>query len=252
MAEPVSKFANLISTRNFNNPSELYRPPVKPFDSNLHESITEIHPPMDSTDDTPRPIKRRKLSFSKQEEEIPYPENFFSSPSPFTGAEQQPPAAVVKLFKESYAVHTIKMINVNRYEYAMTPPSTLNLLGSLDDYDIPSKIYRPPHYSLTSDVPERPREYAGLLFHLKGGEGITHLDTWDDSVPESAQSGRVLPLLSVGIGGWEYAGSPPSVKEVKRWLADDKRACPVGRSKMKSQVRFYCILFSVLSNSTLR
>ncbi|KAF8078614.1 hypothetical protein FPV67DRAFT_1465830 [Lyophyllum atratum] len=228
----------LIDTIPGNDLSELADNPslvaTESYDPTIRESAAKTHPTIDSTDDTPRPVKRRKLSFSLQGEEIPHG-TFFSSPSPFTGPVQLPTAAVVKLLRESYAVHTIKAINMNRYEYAVPPPSAVNLRNSLDDYDVPRKIYRPPHYSLISDVPERPKEYAGLLFRLKGGEGITHLDIWDDSVQSTVQSEWLSPLLSTGIGGWEYASSPPSVKEVKRWLAVNKGGSPMAR-KMQSQI----------------
>ncbi|GLB36160.1 putative DNA polymerase type-B family protein [Lyophyllum shimeji] len=210
--------------------------PISPLEPFHRDLILDASPPLDAIDDTPRPAKRRKLGFSTQDEEVPPPGFFFSSPSPFTGSIQQPPAVTVKLLRESYAVHTVKAVNMNRYEYAIAPPAASDLLNSLDDYDLPSRIYRPPYYSVASDVPGRPREYGGLLFHLKGGDGITHLDAWADSVQANVQPERPFPLLSTGIGGWEYASAPPSVREVKRWLAEGLRDSTRAPAKLKSQI----------------
>ncbi|KAF5370238.1 hypothetical protein D9615_010070 [Tricholomella constricta] len=206
--------------------------PVEPPEPSSHGTLSETDLDMG---DTHRPAKRRKLSFFSEIEEISYPGNFFSSPSPFTGPTQQPMVPVIKLLRESYAVHTITAVNMNRYEYAISPPSASYLLGNMDVYTIPSKIYCPPYYSLASDAPDRPKEYGGLLFHLKSGEGVTHLDAWEgsDTAQGGLQSGRVSPLLPTRIGGWEYAESVPSVKEVKRWLAENNP--PAVHAKMKSQ-----------------
>ncbi|KAG5647998.1 hypothetical protein DXG03_007032 [Asterophora parasitica] len=206
----------------------------KPSTSNgiLSEGSPDIGPL-----DTARPAKRQKLGFSLEDEEIPpYLGNYFSSPSPCPEPVFRPTVPVRKLLKESYAVHTMKTINMNRYAYAMPPPTAFDLLISTGDYTIPTKVYRPPYYSSILDAPDRPKEYGGLTFHLKGGEGVTTLDPWDatDSARERFQLGRVPPLLSRGIGGWEYANSPPSVKEVKRWLSQD--SFPALRGKMKSQI----------------
>jgi DNA polymerase zeta len=128
-------------------------------------------------------------------------------------------------------------LNINGYLYSPPPPSTSDLLASLDDLNIPSKIYRSPYYSKESDAPERSREYAGLLYHLKGGEGLANLDDWDDGL----QKGKAESLRAVnpaGVGGWEYASSPPSVKTVKTWLMFDNGKSSSGpkRSNPQSQV----------------
>ena len=64
------------------------------------------------------------------------------------------------------------------YQYVRPPPTSSELLSSMERYDVPSKIYRDPFYSNVSDVPEKPREYAGLVFHLKGNDNITDLEDW--------------------------------------------------------------------------
>lgn len=108
---------------------------------------------------------------------------------------------------------------------------------------MPSKIYLVAHYSEEDDAPEKPREYGGLIFTLKGGDGIAVLDDWVhfDQVdyPDTTffQADRVE---TDGIGGWEYASTPPSVREVGKWLvSDDGKANPGNSNKkgLRSQVR---------------
>ncbi len=106
----------------------------------------------------------------------------------------------------------------------------------MDYYGIPSKVYQNPYYSIESDAPERPREYAGLVFHLKGGTGVSVLEDFQTGVaPEPSTSGHVLS--GAGVHGWEYASLPPSVKEVRKWLMKHKDIPTAAKPKKSSQVR---------------
>ncbi|KAI0963568.1 hypothetical protein AcW1_000610 [Taiwanofungus camphoratus] len=112
--------------------------------------------------------------------------------------------------------------NPNRYVYAHLPPSTSELVGSVDNYGIPSKIYRDPYYSKQSDVPEKPREYAGLVFHLKGGDVLEEWHSASRTLVDNSALKRTTKLHSIGISGWEYASSAPSPGRVRGWLEDEK------------------------------
>ncbi|KAG9104750.1 DNA polymerase zeta [Ceratobasidium sp. 370] len=101
------------------------------------------------------------------------------------------------------------------YEYNRRPPNKRELLDLLASYGLPSKIYRAPFYSKEEDVPEQPMRYAGRVFHIKGGTGVGSLGDWESN--GHAES-HPLTLESEGLNGWEYAGAPPSVAAVKRWL----------------------------------
>ncbi|KAG7452885.1 DNA/RNA polymerase [Guyanagaster necrorhizus] len=118
-----------------------------------------------------------------------------------------------------HSQHILKYTpNANGFEYARQPPSVSDLLASLYMHNIPSKIYRPPYYSKEIDAPDRPREYAGLVYHLKGGKGIKNLPAWEPIGSEIWNS-----LVEAGDAqGWEYAGHPPSVKSVRAWLKSDE------------------------------
>ena len=126
------------------------------------------------------------------------------------------------------------------YRYALPPPTTAALLASVDEYGIPSKVYRSPYYSKAGDAPERPREYAGLVFHLKGGAGLDTLEEWAGSTPDDiGHVGKGKRRLDpTGVTGWEYASAPPSAREVRRWLQSPVGRKTVGpeRPKRPSQV----------------
>jgi len=169
--------------------------------------------------------------------------------SPIQGGEEHPPSATIQSAKErmslinaravklSRAFNTCKATNLNRYAYSVPPPSLQDLKESLPVFGLASKIYQAPHYSNDSDIPEIPKEFAGLVYRLKGGQGIATLEEWStDKGNEGGNSPDVLHRLNAtGIGGWEYASHPPSVKEVRVSLncrAKEKRAKEVSRSQV--------------------
>ncbi|KAJ6604659.1 hypothetical protein DFH09DRAFT_1242601 [Mycena vulgaris] len=126
-----------------------------------------------------------------------------------------------------------KISNMNRYAYAPTPPSISQLLETM----VPAKIYRTPFYSNDNDAPERPREYGGKLFHLKGNEeSLKSLEDWEEyaacsASPKGAFTGCSIPYSS----GWEYSGSPPSVRQVKKYLASEEGRIPFSKSRLEAR-----------------
>lgn len=168
---------------------------------------------------------------------------------PIQGGEEHPPSATALSAKErmslinaravklSRVFNTCKATNLNRYVYSVPPPSLRDLKESLQMFGLASKIYQAPYYSNDSDIPEIPKEFAGLVYRLKGGQGIATLEEWStDKGNDGDNSPDVLHCLnSTGIGGWEYAGHPPSVKEVRLSLncgEKKKRAKEVLRSQV--------------------
>ncbi|KAI0348054.1 hypothetical protein BDW22DRAFT_1350202 [Trametopsis cervina] len=119
------------------------------------------------------------------------------------------------------------------YVYAPKPPKAEDLRMTTDMYDIPSKIYQAPYYSLDNDAPLRPREFAGLVFNLKGGTGVKNLQQWvpEENTPFDAPSRG----SSLDIYGWEYAGLPPGRREVQRWLEKNKMTF-LSQKKKSSQI----------------
>ncbi len=184
--------------------------PLIPLSTEVEaEALPEV---TTSTDPDGRPTKRRKLS--------PPPEDVVQST-----VSSNPSSAPVSHSPSRLTPHTLPILyhGRNAYVYRSQPPTAAELVGSTDQYGIPSKVYRNPYYSKESDAPERPREYAGLVFHLKGGDGITDLEEWkpDESAP-SVRGSPSCALERTGVDGWEYASAPPSVKQVRKWLEEQK------------------------------
>ena len=122
----------------------------------------------------------------------------------------------------------------NSFVYVYPPPTIPELLSTIEDYGLPRKIYRDPFYSNADDIPCRPREYAGLVYHLQGDDSrLKTLEEWETKTFDPLATGDKSSVLSPG--GWEYSNCPPSRRQTMVWLKDnppieDKRA------KMRSQV----------------
>lgn len=185
-----------------------------------------------------RPSKRRRLD--------PQSPEAGCSTSSHSTSSNSAPRALLATWSSSQPLMSFPASNSSRYGknvyvYASRPPTSAELIGSTDEHAIPRKIYRDPWYSRESDAPEQPREYASLVFHLKGGEGIGNLEDWKsgESAPAPSASGEpARPLDPTGVGGWEYASMPPTVRQVRQWLKEqngrlDARAV---RVKDSSQV----------------
>ncbi|CAE7105599.1 unnamed protein product, partial [Rhizoctonia solani] len=138
-----------------------------------------------------------------------------------------------RLVNITYRAPAPSAIQTSVYEYNRRPPSTKDLVDSLADYGLPSKIHRMPYYSNEEDVPGQPMRYAGRVYHIKGGTGVGSLEHW-----ESNEAPAPVLQDAPEITGWEYAGVPPSSKVVKQWLdsvpsQDARRAPNLGRSQIE-------------------
>ena len=140
----------------------------------------------------------------------------------------------------SQAYQTCKLKSVNQFQYHLPPPSTKELLGSCDIAGIPQKVYQAPYYSVATDVPDKPKEYGGLMFTLKG-KNLASLDEWrfGDNVASDWPVSFDGTFQTEGIAGWEYAGQPPSVRQTRKWLQDNRKKTKGADKprKLRSQVR---------------
>lgn len=113
------------------------------------------------------------------------------------------------------------------FTYALKPPSTSELLSSMFDIGLETRVHRDPYYSKPEDAPERAREYGGLKFRLQGGTGVGSLEEWASTLhgasKDTSPSRGILParrpkLEGGGILGWEYSSVPPSRRQAEEWL----------------------------------
>lgn len=170
--------------------------------------------------------------------------------NPFIVAEEpgSPPASLsaterasliaARAVQLSKVFNTCKTENTNQYVYSVQPPTPLELDRGLQNLGLPTRIYRAPFYSKDIDIPENTKEFAGLTYRLKGGEGIATLDEW--SIKPSSTSDQTLHQKShlnpTGIGGWEYASHPPSIKQVRLEMPRIKKEGYFQR-RLRSQVK---------------
>lgn len=115
----------------------------------------------------------------------------------------------------------------------------------MEDYGQPCKIYQNPWYSKASDAPERPREYAGLVYHLKGGTGLGIVEDWKEDVDDAScdrdqtNHSTTRELHPRFIDGWEYTGLPPGHRETRKWAkvhpneSSDEKHRPSPRSQVR-------------------
>lgn len=101
------------------------------------------------------------------------------------------------------------------YAYAFIPPDTSSLMKSFNVHGLPNKEYRDPFYSNSQDLPQRPREYAGRVFDLRSGTGMAFLSPWKANLVDEPVRQESMRHESCG---WEYAGWPPSKRNIKLWL----------------------------------
>lgn len=149
------------------------------------------------------------------------------------GAGLNPPSQTAVLTKSFPRLTLSPAGKTTSFIYAAKPPTAVELVATTDHYNVPGKIYQAPYYSNESDAPERPREYAGLVFDLKGGTGIANLEEW------KSEEGPGLDMRSMGgpsgVCGWEYASLPPGLSEVRKWLKENK-AVTLQKKERSSQV----------------
>ena len=169
-----------------------------------------------------------------------------SPPSSPIHLEPQPEAPVAVY--SSSALPTDKILDRALYMYACTPPHLSELMASMQDYNLPDKLWRMAYYSREHDAPEKPREYAGLQYHLKGGEGLSTLEEWESVTTNDthvskhnteAKRKNITRRWPAFGSGWEFASSPPSSQQVRRWLGKHPRLSPAEIRKARSQVFVY-------------
>lgn len=225
----------------------------------LHNRITHKDPTTKQPQPQPQPSQR---ALHQDELHQIVEESLSSSPriSSPTGLGSHSEAPVAVYASSSFPLD--KALNTSSYEYGTRPPSTSALIASMQDHHLPQKLYQMAHYSKENDAPEKPREYAGLLYHLKGGEGLNVLDEWDsghDSI--NIHAGKCLAPDAKGknvpyrwparSAGWEFASSPPSPREVRRWLAQHPHMSPADMRKARSQVLLVLKLYLIETDFSL-
>ncbi|KAH8102662.1 hypothetical protein BXZ70DRAFT_798056 [Cristinia sonorae] len=151
-----------------------------------------------------RPQKRRKLG-------VDHAEMPLSSYAFWLSSTANKQASLFSGFSSGFRA------SLNSYQYQLQPPTIAQLTSTMEAYNLPHKIYQAPYYSVANDASDHPWEFAGLSYHIKGSMGVNVLEEWDGAVTETS-------FLEVPghLWGWEYASSPPTPKQVRRWWQENK------------------------------
>ncbi|KAJ5726189.1 C4-type zinc-finger of DNA polymerase delta [Penicillium malachiteum] len=111
-------------------------------------------------------------------------------------------------------------------------PGTNEVVSTMNNYDRPSVVYQKAYYSNESDVPERPRQYAGREFRLES-DTIQFLPEFDPSGNLPGMFGEHFPISldeeqqgkidrhlreTCTIREWEFAAVSPTRSEVIEWF----------------------------------
>ena len=143
----------------------------------------------------------------------------------------------------------------NAFAYGHAPPAITDLLSTLAHYDVPNQVYIDPFYSKESDVPEKPWEFAGLMYHLKGGSSLGNLKGWNDGTNMTRLTDHDRNVFldwfdGTGVGGWEYASTPPSTNDVRLWLKEDSDSALSRKQASVTQV-FYQLVSLIFQRMDL-
>lgn len=190
--------------------------------------------PMDEDSGDIRPIKKAKRATFDALGIQWSPENGTTHSLPLDNSSTTPRA----VFSSQFSSPMIPARPGCIFMYTIAPPKRSIVASTLEDHGQPSKIYRNPWYSKASDAPERPREYAGLVYHLKGGTGLGILDEWEDSIGTGEDDAKLrvqsstLGLAAQSFDGWEYAGLPPGHRQVAKWVAENPIKISPTRAKI--------------------
>lgn len=117
------------------------------------------------------------------------------------------------------------------FVFGESPPSTEEVLSTMQSFGVPDMIYQDAYYSNHKDVPNRVREYAGQEFRLEGNT-IPYLPDFDPTgsspatfgikselAPEARKDNQVYQerRQQCTLKSWEIGEPPPTFDEVQAW-----------------------------------
>ncbi|KAF2659320.1 hypothetical protein K491DRAFT_712839 [Lophiostoma macrostomum CBS 122681] len=159
--------------------------------------------------------------------------------SPFVGSHGSPKAQaevkslVARLTSFKHAPRTVY--------YSHLPPTSDHVESTMMTLGLPPIIYQDAYYSDETDVPERPRAYAGREFKLQSTT-LPYLPPFNPSGASPAVIGEFPPVVvdqakqtakdhlrsqRCSLRHWQIARPPPSLESVERWLRTETREATI-------------------------
>ncbi|KAK9238290.1 hypothetical protein V1525DRAFT_358797 [Lipomyces kononenkoae] len=114
-----------------------------------------------------------------------------------------------------------------------SPPTSSDVLDSLEECGQHRIIYKDAYYSLDKDVPLRPREYAGKEFKLVG-RSARFLPDFAAGMQHSENHARSDEDSQFRV--WQYGIVPPSFAEVKQWTEQLQSGKELARLAKKKRI----------------
>jgi DNA polymerase zeta len=117
-----------------------------------------------------------------------------------------------------------------------SPPRSLEVVSTMQDYGLPPVIYQDAYYSNELDVPDRAREWAGREFILESLT-VPFLPEFDPSGTSDATFGQKPGTVidrskeeaiyerrrrTCTLRSWAIAESPPTYLEVESWVREEE------------------------------
>lgn len=158
------------------------------------------------------------------------PDRFRNISSQASAFRDEHSSSSVRRFDKSYRSYSAARRSV--FRMSKWPPSAKHVGESMLEHRLYPVVYQDAHYSKDSDVPERPRGYAGREFSLKGistqylppfnannSKGAMHNNQLRSVINDHRQGPAHRKLRqNCKLRNWEYAKPPPTWHEVQRWV----------------------------------
>ena len=118
------------------------------------------------------------------------------------------------------------------------PPSSSEVVSTMQEFGLPSAIYQDAYYSEETDIPERPREWAGREFKIESLT-VPFLPEFDPTGASDATFGQKQAVVpdrvkeekdyerrrrACTLKSWQIAEPPPTFSEVDEWLREEQEA----------------------------
>ncbi|KAM0793277.1 hypothetical protein ACM66B_000738 [Microbotryomycetes sp. NB124-2] len=134
----------------------------------------------------------------------------------------------------------------NAFVWSKKPPTTNEIIETLETYGQPRVVYKDPFYgnpadiaksSLSKDKTAISREYGGRVFKIKD-DTIRNIPVFEH-YGRTRERGEIRSRRSRGVVQWEFAQRPPSYKDMVRWIKHDADtdASVAARAQQKERMR---------------
>lgn len=138
----------------------------------------------------------------------------------FVEAGSSAPAARLRQQETSSLQHS-SASRTRLLTFHESAPSLRDVVGTFPLFSIARQIHLEPFFSNPSDLPARPREYAGRMFHFQSHSlpYLRSFDHWDQKSEHVASTQKDKPPKRLY---WQFGPPPPTLLEARAWRQKEK------------------------------